>query len=64
MLKTTLWMGVTILTFGLIAGAPKVALAQSDGTLGISCTVAGHEHCGENGSVWGRWHRWHLRHHH
>jgi hypothetical protein len=35
------------------------AFAQSDRTLGINCTVAGHQHCGETGGYWG-----HRRHRH
>jgi hypothetical protein len=40
---------------------PDFASAQSDRTLGISCTVAGHEHCGETGRLYGRHYR-HYRH--
>jgi hypothetical protein len=38
-----------------------MAFAQSDKTLGISCTVAGHEHCGETGRGYGHRIR-HYRH--
>jgi hypothetical protein len=39
-----------------LAFASGPASAQSDRTLGINCTVAGHEHCGENGPLGGRAH--------
>ncbi len=44
--------------------ATNAASAQSDRTLGVTCTVAGHEHCGENGVVGGTYHRTHhaIRH--
>jgi hypothetical protein len=48
----------------LLGGTANIASAQSDRTLGINCTVVGHEHCGENGRIWGsaRWHHRHYRH--
>jgi hypothetical protein len=62
-MKFTLWISVAVLTTGLLAGAPKIASAQSDKTMGINCTVAGHIHCGENRAMGHRWHRY-YRHHH
>ncbi len=44
----------------VVIGSGNFAFAQSDRTLGINCTVAGHEHCGETGHL-GGYHR-HYRH--
>jgi hypothetical protein len=62
-MKLILSIGAAMLSVGLWAGTATVAAAQSDRTLGINCTVAGHVHCGENGTVGYRWHR-HYRHRH
>jgi hypothetical protein len=43
---------VAIVAAGLFAAATGPVFAQSDKTLGINCTVAGHERCGENGRAW------------
>jgi hypothetical protein len=49
------------LTLGVVVNSGDMAFAQSDKTLGISCTVAGHEHCGETGRGYGHRIR-HYRH--
>jgi hypothetical protein len=48
------------LTIGAGMSWSDIASAQSDRTLGISCTVAGHEHCGETGRLFAH----HYRHYH
>ena len=60
-MKLVSLLAATMLALGLLGGT---ANAQSDRTLGIHCTVAGHEHCGENGRIWGaaHWHHRHYRH--
>ena len=50
-MKLTLWLGAAVLAAGALLGSGQIAAAQSDRTLGINCTYAGHEHCGENGRV-------------
>jgi hypothetical protein len=57
-------IGTAALAIGLVSGTANIASAQSDRTLGINCTVAGHVHCGENGPIGGstRWHHRHYRH--
>jgi hypothetical protein len=45
----------------VIMGSGNSAFAQSDRTLGINCTVAGHQHCGETGCHWGHRHHRHYR---
>jgi hypothetical protein len=52
---------VTALAAGTFLSWSDFASAQSDRTLGISCTVAGHEHCGETGRFYGHRYR-HYRH--
>jgi hypothetical protein len=52
---------VTALVAVIIMNCGNFAFAQSDRTLGINCTVAGHEHCGENGHR-GGYHYRHYRH--
>lgn len=47
-MRLLLAVAVLFVTFGLSA-----AFAQSDRTMGINCTVAGHIHCGENGPIFG-----------
>jgi hypothetical protein len=54
---------VVIAAAGTLAAATGSVFAQSDKTLGINCTVAGHEHCGENGRAWGGVRRWHHYRH-
>jgi hypothetical protein len=66
-MKLTFLLGAALLAAGLVAGTGRVAFAQADRTLGINCTYAGHEHCGENGPIYGSrrlygWYGW--RHHH
>ncbi len=68
-MKLTFWLSAAALAASLVAGSTQIAAAQSDRTMGINCTVAGHVHCGENGPIWGS-HRWyhrgyrrHWRHH-
>ena len=60
------WFGAALLAAGALIGSGQIAAAQSDRTLGINCTYAGHERCGENGPIVGarrygvlRHHRWH-----
>lgn len=52
-MKLTLWFGAAVLGAGALLGSGQIAGAQSDRTLGINCTYAGHAHCGENGHVAG-----------
>lgn len=52
-MKLTLWFGAAVLAAGALLGSGQIAAAQSDRTLGINCTYAGHEHCGENGHIAG-----------
>ena len=59
-MKITVAIGAAILAAGVFAGTGGTASAQSDRTLSINCTVAGHEHCGENGSY--GWRHRHWRH--
>jgi hypothetical protein len=69
-MKFTLWISSLALAAGIAAGTAGIAAAQSDRTLGINCTVAGHAHCGESGPIFGSrrlynfygWHRWHRHH--
>ncbi len=60
-MKLTLWINAATLAAGLLAGSADIASAQSDRTLGVNCTVAGHVYCGENGPIWGSGYRWHHR---
>ena len=67
-MKLIVWFGATLLTAGALLGSGQIAAAQSDRTLGINCTYAGHEHCGENGRIvgarrFGVWHHHRWRHH-
>ncbi len=50
----TVLAAAAALSLAALSTAP--ASAQSDKTLGINCTVAGHVHCGENGRLGGRAH--------
>jgi hypothetical protein len=61
--KITLWISAAVLVAGLLASATKFASAQSDRTLGINCTVAGHAHCGETSPIGGPSY-WHHRRRH
>jgi hypothetical protein len=63
-MKLMSWIGAALLAIGLLGGTTYTASAQSDRTLGVNCTVAGHVHCGENGPIGGsaRWHHRHYRH--
>ncbi len=62
-MKPALLSGAALLAAGLVVGTGRSASAQADRTLGINCTVAGHQHCGEDGPIFGsrRWYGW--RHH-
>ncbi len=55
-------IGAAFLAAGAFAGVPGTATAQSDKTLDINCTVAGHIHCGENRPIWGSSYRRHHYH--
>jgi hypothetical protein len=61
-MKVTIAIGAVILAAVVFGGTSEIASAQSDRTLGITCTVAGHEHCRETGPLGGYHHR-HWRHH-
>jgi hypothetical protein len=62
-MKKVLLTAVAALTVGMLLSWSDFASAQSDRTLGISCTVAGHEHCGETGRRYGYGHHYrHYRH--
>jgi hypothetical protein len=65
-MKLTFLCAAALLAAGLLAGTGRVASAQSDRTLGIGCTEAGHQHCGENGSIVGsrRLYAWYRGGHH
>jgi hypothetical protein len=54
---------VVIVAAGSLAAASGPVFAQSDKTMGINCTVAGHVHCGENGRAWGGVRHWHHSRH-
>lgn len=62
-MKLTLWFGAALLATGALLGSGQIAAAQSDRTLGINCTYAGHEHCGENGRIVGSRRHGLLMHH-
>ena len=67
-MKLIVWFGAALFTAGALLGSGRIAAAQSDRTLGINCTYAGHEHCGENGRIVGArrvgvWHHHRWRHH-
>jgi hypothetical protein len=51
-MKLFLWLGAAVLAAGLL-GSGQIASAQADRTLGLNCTYAGHQHCGENGPIAG-----------
>lgn len=71
-MKLTCLFGAALLAAGLLVGTGRIASAQSDRTLGIGCTQAGHQHCGEDGPIagsrrlyaWYRGHHHHWHHHH
>lgn len=63
-MKLTLLFGAVVLAAGALVGSGQIAAAQSDRTLGINCTYAGHAHCGENGRVVGSRRYGPLMHHH
>jgi hypothetical protein len=50
-MKLTVWLGAAVMAAGALLGSGHTAAAQADRTLGINCTYAGHEHCGENGRI-------------
>lgn len=54
---------VVLAAAGTLAVATGPGFAQSDKTMGINCTVAGHVHCGENGRAWGGVRRGHHYRH-
>jgi len=59
--RKALFALVAVLTTVVIMSSGNSAFAQSDRTLGINCTVAGHQHCGETGGHWGHRHHRHYR---
>ena len=63
-MKLTLLFGAVVLASGALLGSGQIAAAQSDRTLGINCTYAGHAHCGENGRIGGSRRHGLLMHHH
>lgn len=63
-MKLTLLFGAVVLAAGALLGSGQIAAAQSDRTLGINCTYAGHEHCGENGRIGSSRRYGLLMHHH
>jgi hypothetical protein len=63
-IKLILWFGAAVLAAGALLGSGQVAAAQADRTLGIGCTYAGHEHCGENSRIGGARRYGLLMHHH
>src|SRR5262249_8510947 len=60
-MRMFLVLSVGVLAAGMFAATGKIAFAQSDRTLGINCTVAGHQHCGETGAIRGRSYGWRHR---
>jgi hypothetical protein len=60
-MKKTLLAIIAGLASLTIMGSGNSAFAQSDRTLGINCTVAGHQHCGEAGGHWGHRHHRYYR---
>jgi hypothetical protein len=60
-MKMTAIIGSAVLAAGLLAGTAGTASAQSDRTLGVDCTVAGHIHCGEDGPIYGSAYGWRYR---
>ncbi len=52
-MRCSVLLAAAALAFGLSAGGLGTASAQSDRTLGVNCTVAGHVRCGENGPLGG-----------
>jgi len=77
-MKLSVYLSAAVLAAGFAVGSAGVAHAQSDRTLGVECTVAGHIHCGENGPLggpayrrgyghgayaWYPYHRYHHRRH-
>ncbi|HZP74509.1 MAG TPA: hypothetical protein VFB45_00065 [Pseudolabrys sp.] len=71
-MKLSIYLNVALLAAGLTLAGTNLAAAQSDRTLGVNCTEAGHIHCGENGPIFGshrvyspyyRWHRHHYYRH-
>ena len=60
-MRKALFAIVTALASIGIMSPGDSAFAQSDRTLGINCTVAGHQHCGEAGGHWGHRHHRHYR---
>ncbi len=52
-MKFTLWISSLALAAAIGAVTAGVAAAQSDRTLGVNCTIAGHEHCGERAPIFG-----------
>jgi hypothetical protein len=56
---------VVIAAAGTLAAATGAVFAQSDKTMGINCTVAGHVRCGETAHTWSGVRRGHhYRHAH
>jgi hypothetical protein len=62
-MKMTFAIGVAVLAAAVLSPTGKSAFAQSDRTLGINCTVAGHERCGETGPIGRRSYGWRHRRH-
>ena len=52
-MKLIMWLGAAVLAAGALFGSGQIAVAQADRTLGLNCTYAGHQHCGENGRIIG-----------
>jgi len=52
-MKLIVWFGAAVLAAGALLGSGQIAGAQADRTLGLNCTYAGHQHCGENGHIVG-----------
>jgi hypothetical protein len=63
-MKLIMWFGAAAFATGALLASGQIAAAQSDRTLGINCTYAGHEHCGENGRIPGARHYGLLMHPH
>lgn len=69
-MKLIVWFGAAVLVAGALLGSAQIAAAQADRTLGLNCTYAGHQHCGENGPIVGSrrygllMHRHRAHHHH
>jgi hypothetical protein len=62
-MNMTITISAAALATSVFAGTAGTVSAQSDRTMGINCTVAGHIHCGENRPIFGSSYRSHRYRH-